>query len=118
MSATFPNLSFISKWLGGTFYISNFRPIEVKEYAKLGKTIVGPDGQKIRELESSVKGDFLGIVPLIRETILSNGQVLVFCSTKKDCESKAKLFASTVIDDIQSTIPEEYSQYFSTPGLF
>jgi len=50
MSATFPNLYTIAKWLDGECYISNFRPVEVKEYIKLGKSIVDASGNKLRDL--------------------------------------------------------------------
>ena len=52
MSATFPNLAEISDWIGGQIYISDFRPIEVKEFAKLGEKIINPDGEEIRQLPS------------------------------------------------------------------
>ena len=40
MSATFPNLNEIAKWIDGKVYISTFRPIEIKEYAKFGEKVL------------------------------------------------------------------------------
>ena len=71
MSATFPNLEEMSQWIGGKIYISNFRPIEVKEFAKIGDKIVNQAGDEVRQLPASNQKDrdWLGILPLIMETV-------------------------------------------------
>lgn len=50
MSATFPNLEEISQWIDGEVFISNFRPIKIKEYAKIGEKIITQDGTVERNL--------------------------------------------------------------------
>ena len=44
MSATFPNISDIAQWLNAELYVSDFRPVEVKEYLKFGQEIYASDG--------------------------------------------------------------------------
>ncbi len=112
MSATLPNLSEIALWLDACLYVTNFRPVEVKEYMKMGDTLMLPDGNTVvRKVNIStilatsnlflgqndgtilppnllkpVSKDRLLIFPLIAETILQNGSMLVFCQSKNQCE--------------------------------
>lgn len=39
MSATLPNLEVLAKWLDATLYQTDFRPVPLKEYLKIGKNI-------------------------------------------------------------------------------
>ncbi|KAL9017957.1 MAG: hypothetical protein Q9185_004702 [Variospora sp. 1 TL-2023] len=39
MSATLPNTQLLAKWLDAKFYISNFKPIPIKEYLVLGNSV-------------------------------------------------------------------------------
>lgn len=39
MSATLPNLDVLAKWLNATLYHTEFRPIPLFEYLKIGKTV-------------------------------------------------------------------------------
>jgi len=39
MSATLPNLEMLAKWLDATLYQTNFRPVPLKEYLKIGKNV-------------------------------------------------------------------------------
>jgi len=79
MSATFPNLNEVVSWLNAFVYVTNFRPVEVKEYIKIGDKVCDSTGNVIKNLTSDLNGDYLGIKPLIKETILDKGQLLVFC---------------------------------------
>ena len=38
MSATFPNLDQVSRWLSAELYVTHFRPVQIREYVKtIGK---------------------------------------------------------------------------------
>ena len=39
MSATLPNLEILAKWLDATLYHTDFRPVPLKEYLKIGKNV-------------------------------------------------------------------------------
>lgn len=39
MSATLPNLDILAKWLDATLYHTDFRPVPLKEYLKIGKNV-------------------------------------------------------------------------------
>lgn len=87
MSATFPNLDELATWLGASLYVTNFRPIAIKEYCKIGDNIMDKNGNKLLTMKSEfIRGDFGGIFCLLKETIENNGQCLVFCQSKKSCE--------------------------------
>lgn len=39
MSATLPNLEMLAKWLDASLYQTNFRPVPLNEYLKIGKNV-------------------------------------------------------------------------------
>lgn len=39
MSATLPNLEVLAKWLDASLYQTDFRPVPLKEYLKIGKNV-------------------------------------------------------------------------------
>lgn len=39
MSATLPNLDILAKWLDATLFHTDFRPVPLKEYLKIGKNV-------------------------------------------------------------------------------
>jgi len=89
MSATLPNLREIAIWLDACLYVTQYRPVEIKEYIKVGNELKSCCEQTeiTRNLPKSiVPGDKLGIFPLIEETLKSNGSLLVFCQSKNACE--------------------------------
>ena len=45
MSATFPNLQQVGKWLDCTVYETDFRPVYIHEYAKIGHEVYNKNGE-------------------------------------------------------------------------
>jgi len=39
MSATLPNLEMLAKWLDASLYQTDFRPVPLNEYLKIGKNV-------------------------------------------------------------------------------
>ncbi|XP_037030980.1 helicase POLQ-like [Bradysia coprophila] len=104
MSATIGNLSEIGKFLNADIYTRNFRPVELKEYVKCGSDIlsVNPNAPSPEEAfttertvdygysEDVLRRDPDHLGGLVNE-IIPDDSVLVFCSSKKNCENVALL---------------------------
>jgi POLQ-like helicase len=104
MSATISNLREIGKFLRADIYTRDFRPVELKEYVKIGSEILSID-PSVKDLSQAFKversletiysqqllkkdPDHLGVLLL---EVSPKESSLVFCATKKNCESVAKL---------------------------
>jgi DNA polymerase theta len=92
MSATLPNLELLTRWLKADLYKTDFRPVPLVEMVKIGNTLYGQDRKPIRtlSLETGDKSDENNIFPLVFETIMNGHGVLIFCPTKKHCETMAE----------------------------
>lgn len=102
MSATIANLREVASFLNADIYTRNFRPIELKEYVKIGSDIFIIDGEKkfISEAftyERSVGDDYKSkmlkrdpdhVAALVLE-IVPHASCLIFCPTKQNCENVA-----------------------------
>lgn len=114
MSATLPNLRELAIWLDACLYVTDFRPVEVKEYLKIGLDMVPcgtPGAQDLKTplaklpghralipgANSKIPGDRLQIFPLIEETLRDNGSLLVFCQSKNQCEQYCSQFMEHIV---------------------
>lgn len=110
MSATLPNLREIAIWLDACLYVTHYRPVEVREYTKIGQDIVPTEnlndikaplstivGSRIVKPNIKVANDRMGIYPLIEETVRENGSLLVFCQSKNQCEQLCSAFMSHLV---------------------
>jgi len=56
MSATLPNLNILAKWLDATLYHTDFRPVPLNEYLKIGKNVYNANNLSLSHtIEPSVE---------------------------------------------------------------
>ncbi|XP_025417440.1 DNA polymerase theta-like isoform X2 [Sipha flava] len=99
MSATLPNLELLAKWLDASLYETDFRPVPLKQYLKIGKHVYNASNLTLNHIikpSITFKNDPDDIIHLCIETILQGYSVLIFCFTKKWCESLALDIASEI----------------------
>lgn len=96
MSATMPNVSEVAKWLQAALYQTEFRPIPLEEFMKVGNTIFDKSMEIVRMIRDDA--DLGGkdpdhIIELCHEVVSEGHSVLVFCSSRKGCETSARHIA-------------------------
>lgn len=120
MSATIANLREIAKFLNADIYTRDFRPVELKEYVKIGSDILTIDGKKKfvseaftyeRTFGGSYKSSMLKrdpdhIAGLVLE-VIPESSCLVFCATKQNCESVALLLTELLPKELRDDRKEE-----------
>eukprot|EP00210_Caulerpa_lentillifera_P002913 g2781.t1 len=92
MSATMPNAKQIAQWLNAALYITQTRPVPLKQYLKIGSVIHDEQGKIIRELNGAIdrRKDPDHIACLAKETVDDGHSVLIFCCSKRACENCAQ----------------------------
>jgi DNA polymerase theta len=69
MSATLPNLKEIAVWLDSSLFVTNFRPVMVKEYIKIGNELlpVNQDNNELIKINGNrkIQGDRIGLYGLL-----------------------------------------------------
>ncbi|XP_009578523.1 PREDICTED: DNA polymerase theta, partial [Fulmarus glacialis] len=95
MSATLPNLGLLASWLDAELYCTDFRPVPLKEWVKIGSNIYDSSMNLVREFQPKlqVKGDEDHVVSLCYETVCDGHSVLLFCPSKTWCEKLADVIA-------------------------
>ncbi|NXK11814.1 HELQ Helicase, partial [Herpetotheres cachinnans] len=97
MSATLNNVGDLQKFLQAEYYTNNFRPVELKEYVKIGDTIYSVDSKtengftfsrllNFKYSSNLEKADPDHIIALVTE-VIPKYSCLIFCPTKKNCEN-------------------------------
>ncbi|XP_048084046.1 DNA polymerase theta isoform X3 [Alosa alosa] len=88
MSATLPNLDLLATWLDAELYHTDYRPVPLKEWVKIGSSVYDGSMALMRKFQPAlqVKGDDDHIVSLCFETIQDGHSVLLFCPSKSWCE--------------------------------
>ncbi|XP_070579782.1 helicase POLQ-like [Ptychodera flava] len=104
MSATLNNIRDLQDFLHAEIYTSNFRPVELTEYVKIGDNIFKVDPRALCPEEKFVhartvlfpykaamlKEDPDHLVGLVLEVIPKHS-CLIFCATKKNCQHVAEM---------------------------
>ncbi|XP_071415940.1 DNA polymerase theta isoform X1 [Pithys albifrons albifrons] len=95
MSATLPNLGLLASWLDAELYCTDFRPVPLKEWVKIGSNIYDSSMNLVREFQPKLqlKGDEDHVVSLCYETVCGGHSVLLFCPSKNWCEKLADIIA-------------------------
>ncbi|XP_073110579.1 helicase and polymerase-containing protein TEBICHI isoform X1 [Elaeis guineensis] len=93
MSATMPNVAAVADWLQAALYQTDFRPVPLEEYIKVGNTIFDKKMNAVRKIPK--RADLGGkdpdhIVELCNEVVQEGHSVLLFCSSRKGCETTAR----------------------------
>ncbi|KAF5906965.1 DNA polymerase theta, partial [Clarias magur] len=95
MSATLPNLDLLAHWLNAELYHTDYRPVPLMEWVKIGANIYDGSMNLVRPFKSAlpVKGDDDHIVSLCFETVQAGHATLLFCPSKNWCEKLADSIA-------------------------
>ncbi|XP_043217942.1 DNA polymerase theta-like [Amphibalanus amphitrite] len=91
MSATLPNLGGLAGWLSAALYVTEFRPVPLQQFAKLGGTVYDERLRPVRPVDAALGSgsDPDLVLELVLETVTAGHGVLVFCPTKAWCEQLA-----------------------------
>ncbi|WIA38253.1 hypothetical protein OEZ86_001594 [Tetradesmus obliquus] len=103
MSATLPNVADVAAWLGAQCYATDYRPVPLRHYMKVGATICNADNQVVRVLQPppGFPADYVArdkdqLALLAAETVQEGHSVLIFCGTKARCKDTACLIAQSL----------------------
>ncbi|XP_054028734.1 helicase POLQ-like [Dryobates pubescens] len=120
MSATLSNVGELQSFLRAECYSSHFRPVELKEYVKVGASIYRVDSQaeggftfarllSFKYSSSLERADPDHILALVTEVIPQHS-CLIFCPTKKNCENVAVLVSKYLSRDFRAHRAREKEQ--------
>ncbi|XP_017968668.1 DNA polymerase theta isoform X1 [Drosophila navojoa] len=107
MSATLANVQLLQQWLNAELYITDFRPVALKEMIKVGSKIFDNQLQLLRDLNRNadvpaLPNDGDHVAQLCIETLLEGCSVVVFCPSKDWCENLAVQLATAMHTLIKS----------------
>ncbi|XP_057525105.1 helicase and polymerase-containing protein TEBICHI isoform X3 [Amaranthus tricolor] len=113
MSATMPNVAAVADWLHAALYQTEFRPVPLEEYIKVGNNIFDKSMEIVRTFPKSANlggKDPDHVVELCNEVVQDGHSVLIFCSSRKGCESTAK-HISMYLKKFSVKIQDESSEF-------
>ncbi|KAK6741350.1 hypothetical protein RB195_009286 [Necator americanus] len=112
MSATLSNIEELAGFLRAYVFTTSFRPVELHEFVRIGQTMWKVTTTGELELNAELppnrlsKVDPDGLCQLLIGVIPQHS-VLIFCPTKKNCESVATLLAKCVPAEVRKRRLEE-----------
>jgi DNA polymerase theta len=103
MSATLPNLDLLANWLQADLYKTDYRPIPLTEYIKVGRRIYNSQLEFVKNLTPSVKlqaSQKLTSVPycFVARTRLSGECDELFCLSQDDIDDMVYLCLETLLN--------------------
>ncbi|KAJ0247364.1 Helicase and polymerase-containing protein TEBICHI [Hirschfeldia incana] len=113
MSATMPNVGAVADWLQAALYQTEFRPVPLEEYIKVGNTIYNKKMEVVRTIPKAAGmggKDPDHIIELCNEVVQEGNSVLIFCSSRKGCESTAR-HISKLIKKMAIDVDGEQSEF-------
>ena len=131
MSATLSNMQTIANFLNAQLYISDFRPVTLHEYFKLGHNIFRvsvKNGRPTLQLErvlpqlpnfrsqNNVLADPDNITALVAE-VVPDKSCLIFCASKVNCQNVASLLTTQLPKSHRSHKKEGKIKMLETLGL-
>ena len=115
MSATLGNMEEITQFLNAQIYLNNFRPVELTEYVKIDDSVYKINPKPLTEEElltferkvnypnglnpSLASRDPDQLISLVLE-VLPDHSCLIFCPTKKNCESVGLMIAKSLPEEL------------------
>ncbi|XP_031490151.1 helicase and polymerase-containing protein TEBICHI isoform X4 [Nymphaea colorata] len=93
MSATMPNVAAVADWLQAALYQTDFRPVPLEEYIKVQNKIFDRNLNIVRTIQNHANlggKDPEHVVELCNEIVQEGHSVLIFCSSRKGCETTAQ----------------------------
>lgn len=118
MSATLPNLPLLAEWLDADLFTTDFRPVPLTEFVKMGPALYDSKMNHVKDvdLRYDVQSDEDLIFSLSLETMGTGCGVLIFCPTKNWCEKLAENMARE-LSRLRGVIPVKSKGGLKLDGL-
>ena len=97
MSATISKVEVVANWLQAELFITQYRPVPLREYFVHGDRVTLPDKTLVKVLDTEVVGsaatDLDAVTALVAESVAEGHSVIVFCSSRRACQATAEFLA-------------------------
>lgn len=106
MSATVGNIHALAAWFDSKLFVSDFRPMPLRESVLVGEDVLDVKGEVTRRLSlgpmpksntSHIELMNRTIMHLCAEGLMSGQQILVFCPTKQMCQQTSDMLLKQLV---------------------